>query len=154
MWLTVELVQALRRVSRVYREFSTKTTGPLPFELGFLRIRNDRLEPISDPLHIENPELFVRMISEFVEPGARIRLTRSSTTPHRSGLHRSASQPNEADAAGSGVAQGPKANDADSGPSGGLWTINDVGDVSRHDDPATTTRANSPIADGDVSTST
>jgi len=129
MWLTVELVQALRRVSQVYREFSTKTTGPLPFEIGFLRIRDNRLEPISDPLPIEHPELFVRMISEFVKPGARIRLTRPSA----------ASQREKNGAAEADDAEDP-ADERDSderdsdepGPSGGLWTVDGVGEVSKH----------------------
>ena len=75
IWLTVELVQALRRTSEVYRDLSTKTTGPLPFEIGFLRIRNGTLESISDPLPVDQPEVFVRVISEFLESGATIRLT-------------------------------------------------------------------------------
>lgn len=74
MWLTVELVQALRRTSSVYRELSTKTTGPLPFEIGFLRIRDGNLEPISDPLPMDQPEVFVRVISEFLQSGATIHL--------------------------------------------------------------------------------
>ncbi|HHP7239008.1 hypothetical protein [Longibacter sp.] len=74
MWLTVELVQALRRASTVYREVSTKTTGPLPFEIGFLRIRDGRLEAVSDPLKTDGPEVFVRILSEFLEPGAEITL--------------------------------------------------------------------------------
>jgi hypothetical protein len=74
MWLTVELVQALRRTSEVYRELSTKTTGPLPFEIGFLRIVNGELESISDPLPIDQPEVFIRVVSEFLQPGAVIQL--------------------------------------------------------------------------------
>ncbi len=74
MWLTVELVQALRRTSEVYRELSTKTTGPLPFEIGFLRIVDGELESISDPLPIDQPEVFVRVISEFLQSGAVIQL--------------------------------------------------------------------------------
>jgi len=76
IWLTVELVQALRRTSEVYRELSTKTTGPLPFEIGFLRIIDGELESISDPLPIEQPEVFVRVISEFLSPDATIQLER------------------------------------------------------------------------------
>jgi hypothetical protein len=76
IWLTVELVQALRRTSAVYRELSTKTTGPLPFEIGFLRIADGELESISDPLPIEQPEVFVRVISEFLSPDATIQLER------------------------------------------------------------------------------
>jgi len=75
IWLTVELVQALRRTSEVYRDLSTKTKGPLPFEIGFLRIRDGHLESISDPLPVDQPEVFVRVISEFLEPGATVSLT-------------------------------------------------------------------------------
>lgn len=74
MWLTVELVQALRRASEVYRELSTKTRGPMPFEIGYLRIRDGRLESISNSLRMDSPEVFVRIVSEFVEPGATISL--------------------------------------------------------------------------------
>jgi len=124
MWLTVELVQALRRVSQVYREFSTKTTGPLPFEIGFLRIRDNRLEPISDPLHIEHSELFVRMISEFVKPGARIRLTRPSTASQR--------EKNGSAEADSAEDPADERDGDEPGPSGGLWTVDGVGEVSKH----------------------
>lgn len=72
-WLTVELVQSLRRMSQVYREeLSTKTEGPLPFALGYFQRREDSLELVSEeiPANI-SPRSFVRLLSEFVEPGAR-----------------------------------------------------------------------------------
>lgn len=72
-WLTVELVQSLREESRVYREeLSTETEGPLPFALGYFKVRGDTLNLVSDevPANVA-PETFVRFLSEFVEPGAR-----------------------------------------------------------------------------------
>jgi len=73
-WLTVELVQSLREESRVYREeLSTKTEGPLPFALGYFKIRGNTLNLVSNevPANVA-PETFVRFLSEFVEPGARL----------------------------------------------------------------------------------
>jgi hypothetical protein len=72
-WLTVELVQSLRRESAVYREeLSTKTDGPLPFALGYFKLRDDTLTLTTDevPANVP-PRTFVRFLSEFVEPGAR-----------------------------------------------------------------------------------
>ncbi|MFB6271749.1 MAG: hypothetical protein ABEL51_02520 [Salinibacter sp.] len=73
-WLTVELVQSLREESRVYREeLSTETEGPLPFALGYFKVRGDTLELVSDevPANVA-PETFVRFLSEFLQPGARL----------------------------------------------------------------------------------
>ena len=73
-WLTVELVQSLREESQVYRnELSTQTSGPLPFALGYFRVRDGTLELISDevPANVP-PEAFVRFLSEFLQPGARL----------------------------------------------------------------------------------
>ena len=68
-WLTVELVQSLREASQVYRnELSTQTSGPLPFALGYFRVRDGTLEvPANVP-----PKAFVRFLSEFLQPGARL----------------------------------------------------------------------------------
>jgi hypothetical protein len=74
MWLKAELVQTVRRASRVYREaLSTPTGGPLPFALGYLRVRDGQIETISDtlPATLEPREL-ARLLSEFVEPGATV----------------------------------------------------------------------------------
>lgn len=73
-WLTIELVQALRAESRVYREaLSTKTEGPLPFALGYFQLRGDTLELVSDqiPANVA-PRTLVRVLSEFLQPGARL----------------------------------------------------------------------------------
>ena len=73
-WLTVELVQSLRRESRVYREeLSSKTDGPLPFALGYFKLRDGNLSLTTDkvPANVR-PETFVRFLSEFVEPGAKL----------------------------------------------------------------------------------
>jgi hypothetical protein len=83
-WLTVELVQSIRRESTVYREeLSTKTSGPLPFALGYFQRHDDRLELTSDevPANVA-PESFVRFLSEFVEPGGRLWF---GTPPDREG---------------------------------------------------------------------
>jgi hypothetical protein len=72
-WLTVELVQSLRRESEVYREeLSTKTNGPLPFALGYFKLQDGALTLTTDqvPANV-SPRTFVRFLSEFVEPGAR-----------------------------------------------------------------------------------
>jgi len=72
-WLTVELVQSLRRESQVYQELSTKTSGPLPFALGYFRLTGDTLRLTTEevPSNVE-PKILVRLLSEFVEPGARL----------------------------------------------------------------------------------
>ena len=73
-WLTVELVQSLRRESEVYREeLSTMTSGPLPFALGYFQRQGEVLALTSDavPGNVP-PKTFVRFLSEFVEPGARL----------------------------------------------------------------------------------
>lgn len=73
-WLTIELVQSLREASRVYREeLSSKTGGPLPFALGYFRLREGTLELVSDkiPGNVD-PKTLVRLLSEFLEPGAKL----------------------------------------------------------------------------------
>lgn len=69
-WLTVELVQSLRRQSEVYRSMSSKTSGPLPFALGYFRVAHGKLELVSDSLPLEDPRMLVRLLSEYLEPGA------------------------------------------------------------------------------------
>jgi len=75
MWLEAELVQTVRRASTVYREaLSTPTSGPLPFALGYLRLRDGTLETVSETVPATlDPEALVRLLSEFVTPGAVIR---------------------------------------------------------------------------------
>lgn len=73
-WLTVELIQSLRRESTVYREeLSTKTDGPLPFALGYFTLDEGILTLTTDqvPANV-SPRTFVRFLSEFVTPGARL----------------------------------------------------------------------------------
>ena len=74
MWMKVELVQSLRAQSDVYREaLSGKIEGPLPFALGYFRLRNGALEAVSDTVPADvSPEVLVRILSEFLEPGARL----------------------------------------------------------------------------------
>lgn len=72
-WLTVELIQGLRQKSTVYREaLSTATSGPLPFALGYFQVEDGDLELTTDkvPANVP-PKTVVRLLSEFVEPGAR-----------------------------------------------------------------------------------
>lgn len=83
-WLTAELVQSLRQQSAVYRAMSTKTEGPLPFALGYFRVREGRIEPISDTMPVEDPEVLARILSEFLEPGARLYI---GTGAERQGWH-------------------------------------------------------------------
>ena len=69
----MELVQSLRRESDIYREeLSSQTHGPLPFALGYFRLHGDDLRLTTDevPANVEGRTL-VRLLSEFVEPGAR-----------------------------------------------------------------------------------
>lgn len=71
-WLRLELIQSLREASQIYRnKLSSKTSGPLPFALGYFRLRDGRLELVSDriPGNVD-PEPLARLLSEFLEPGA------------------------------------------------------------------------------------
>jgi hypothetical protein len=79
-WLTVELIQSLRRQSAVYKALSEKTSGPLPFEMGYLRLNGETVGVISDAIPVDDPEVFVRLLSEFVKPGARLSFTTESGT--------------------------------------------------------------------------
>ena len=69
-----EICKYLRRKSSVYRTMSTEKEGPLLFGLGYLRINNDRLECISGEIPAASNREMVRVLSEFVEPGAVIHL--------------------------------------------------------------------------------
>ncbi|MFP4227651.1 MAG: hypothetical protein ACLFTE_02360 [Salinivenus sp.] len=72
-WLTMELIQSLRRESEIYREeLSTQTSGPLPFAIGYFRLQGKSLRLTTDevPANVEGRTL-VRLLSEFLEPGAR-----------------------------------------------------------------------------------
>lgn len=79
-WLTVELVQSLRRQSEVYKTLSDKTSGPLPFGIGYLRLNGEAVEPVSDTIPVEDPEVFVRLLSEYVAPGAHLSFTADEKT--------------------------------------------------------------------------
>lgn len=79
-WLTVELVQSLRRQSAVYRALSDKTSGPLPFGLGYLRLKGGSIEPISETIPVDSPRVLVRLLSEYVAPGARLSFTTDGDT--------------------------------------------------------------------------
>ena len=73
-WMTVELIQSLRRKSDVYREhLSGKMTGPLPFALGYLRLHNGAVDFTTDevPANVE-PEVLACLLSEYLQPGAEL----------------------------------------------------------------------------------
>ncbi len=73
-WLTVELIQSLRRKSEVYREhLSGKMSGPLPFALGYLRLHNGAVDFTTDevPANVK-PEDLARLLSEYLQPGAEL----------------------------------------------------------------------------------
>ncbi|MDQ7039817.1 MAG: hypothetical protein Q9M35_02660 [Rhodothermus sp.] len=70
-WQRPELVQLMRRYSRLYRTISTPFDGPLLFALGYFRIRADELEPVAEAMPLEDPERLVWLLSEFLQPGAR-----------------------------------------------------------------------------------
>ena len=70
-----EVADFLRRRSRVYRALSGEagTEGPLPFALGFFRITSEgALQPVANALPDPQPELLCRLLSEFLQPGARL----------------------------------------------------------------------------------
>ncbi len=71
-WQRPELVQLLRRHSRLYQTISTPFDGPLPFALGYFRVSEDELEPIAEAIPVEDPEQLAWLLSEFLEPGARL----------------------------------------------------------------------------------
>ncbi len=71
-WQRPELVQLVRRLSILYRQCSTPFEGPVPFALGYFRIEADMLEPVADRIPIDDPELVVWLLSEFLEPGAQV----------------------------------------------------------------------------------
>ena len=80
-WLTVELVQTLREASVVYREeLSTEMAGPLPFAVGYFQLNGDALRLTTDeiPADVE-PKVLVRLLSEFVRPGARFWFGKGNT---------------------------------------------------------------------------
>jgi len=73
-WMTVELVQSLRRKSEVYREhLSTKMSGPLPFAIGYLRVHDGTVEWTTDEVPATvGPDVLARLLSEYLEPGAEL----------------------------------------------------------------------------------
>jgi hypothetical protein len=75
-WMTVELVQSLRRKSEVYREhLSTKMSGPLPFAIGYLRVQDGAVDWTTDeiPATVE-PDVLARLLSEYLNPGAELEM--------------------------------------------------------------------------------
>lgn len=73
-----ELVRKLRRRSRLYRQLCDAAgQGPIPFALGFFQVEDDRLEITANPLLLSEPQRLARLLSEFLEPGARVHFERS-----------------------------------------------------------------------------
>ncbi len=73
-WMTVELVQSLRRKSRVYREhLSSQMSGPLPFALGYLRLHEGAVDLTTDEVPASvAPRVLLLLLSEYLEPGATL----------------------------------------------------------------------------------
>ena len=70
-----EIADYLRRRSRVYGQLSGEegSEGPLPFALGYFRVTAEgAVQSTTDALPDPSPKLLVRLLSEFVEPGARL----------------------------------------------------------------------------------
>ncbi len=72
-WQVKELVRDLKAASTAYAAASTDDSpAPFPFALAHLRIREGRLEPVAGAVEVEDPALLVRILSEFLEPGAEV----------------------------------------------------------------------------------
>lgn len=69
-WHRKDLIRDIRSQSTQYAAVSDPEDGPIPFALGHLRIRDGHLETVATPLAVEHPEVLVRLLSEFLEPGA------------------------------------------------------------------------------------
>lgn len=82
MWMVAEFVQQLRRRSAVFKRISSKMEGPIPFGLGHCTIKEGMLVPVARPLPLHHPDVFARVVSEFVEPGAVCYITPPDTAPH------------------------------------------------------------------------
>jgi hypothetical protein len=70
-----EIADYLRRRSEVYQQIAGEagTEGPLPFALGFFRVTAEgAFEPVADALPDPKPRLLARLLSEFLQPGARL----------------------------------------------------------------------------------
>lgn len=82
MWMTAEFVQRLRKLSAVFKRTSSKMDGPIPFGLGHCTLKNDALVAVARPLPLHHPEVFARVVSEFVMPGAVCHVVPPNASPH------------------------------------------------------------------------
>ncbi|MES3629642.1 MAG: hypothetical protein PPP56_05690 [Longimonas sp.] len=70
MWMVAEFIQQMRARSAVFKALSTKMDGPIPFGIGHCTIKDGAVEQVARPLPLEHPNVFARVLSEFVAPGA------------------------------------------------------------------------------------
>lgn len=82
MWMVAEFVQQLRKRSAVFKRISSKMEGPIPFGLGHCTVKDGTLVPVARPLPLHHPEVFARVVSEFVEAGAICRVAPPDTPSH------------------------------------------------------------------------
>lgn len=82
MWMVAEFVQQLRKRSAVFKRISSKMEGPIPFGLGHCTVKDGALVPVARPLPLHHPEVFARVVSEFVEAGAVCYVTPPDASPH------------------------------------------------------------------------
>lgn len=82
MWMVAEFVQQLRKRSAVFKRISSKMEGPIPFGLGHCTIKDGALVPVARPLPLHHPEVFARVVSEFVEAGAVCYVDPPDASPH------------------------------------------------------------------------
>lgn len=78
-WHRKDLIGDIRSQSAQYTAVSDPDTGPIPFALGHLRVRNGVLEIVATPLAVEHPEVLVRLLSEFLEPEAEVWFQKGET---------------------------------------------------------------------------
>ena len=82
MWMVAEFVQQLRKRSTVFKRISSKMDGPIPFGLGHCTVKDGALVPVARPLPLHHPEVFARVVSEFVEAGAVCYVAPPDASPH------------------------------------------------------------------------
>ncbi|WP_176521599.1 hypothetical protein [Longimonas halophila] len=82
MWMVAEFVQQLRKRSAVFKRISSKMEGPIPFGLGHCTVKDGALVPVARPLPLHHPEVFARVVSEFVEAGAVCYVAPPDASPH------------------------------------------------------------------------
>jgi hypothetical protein len=79
-WHRKDLIRDIRSQSTQFAAASDPEDGPIPFALGHLRVRDGHLEAVATPLAVEHPEVLTHLLSEFLEPGARVWFRRGATS--------------------------------------------------------------------------